>query len=77
MKTLFDPAFQYLWALILALLLFYPVRQLIWALYVRRAGRRGQVGEEQSLVLKKRSNVTAILLCLIFSIVYTTHLFKS
>jgi len=75
-NALFDPNFQYLWALLLALLLFYPVRQLIWALYVRRAGQAGRMDKETSLRLKKRSTVTAILLCIIFSVLYTVHLFR-
>ena len=63
----------WLWAVLLAALLFFPVRQLIWVLSVRRAEARqqGQTDEETRDRLKRRATVTSILLCLVFSVMYT------
>ena len=60
----------------LALLLFYPVRQLIWTLYVRKASQLTTVDETESLRLKKRATITSILVCLVFSVLYSSTLLK-
>lgn len=65
-----------LWAFALALALFFPVRQLIWVIYVRRATRQGEVDEEQRARLKRRAGYTSGLLCFVFAFVYTMHLFR-
>lgn len=73
MQAFFSSQYALLWALVLAAALFYPVRQLIWTLAVRRAVSKGQeVDEEKSITLKRRASFTSILLCLVFSIAYTT-----
>jgi len=64
------------WTVALAAALFYPVRQLIWVVQVRRAERDGKQDAARRAVLKKRANVTSILLCLVFSFMYTAHLFS-
>ena len=76
MAELFTAKYQMLWAVVLALLLFYPVRQLIWTLTVRRAERDGQDDAERRHRLKRRANVTAILLSFVFALFYTLSLFR-
>ncbi len=64
---------RWLWSGGLAVVLFFPVRQLIWVLAVRRKQRRtgGEVPDENvRRHLKSRAGVTSALLCLIFSAVY-------
>jgi hypothetical protein len=78
MSTLFGPDYGFLWALVLALALFFPVRQLIWVLYVRRAQKQsgGDVEAAEQARLKKRASVTAALLCFVFAVIYTNYLFQ-
>ncbi len=74
MQALFSAEYSLLWAVLLGLALFYPVRQLIWGLAVRRAKKKAPMDEEKSLALKRRANITALLLCFVFAYVYTTQL---
>jgi hypothetical protein len=77
MQNLFSAEYQWLWTLLLGGALFLPVRQLIWALSVRRADARGDnVDEAESLRLKRRAAVTAGLLCFLFSLLYVNHMLK-
>lgn len=77
MERIFSADFQLLWAVVLALALFLPVRNLIHAMMVRRAKRQTEnVGEAESARLKRRASVTAGLLCFVFAFFYTAHLFK-
>lgn len=78
MEALFTKDFAPLWALALALALYWPVRRLIIVLYVRRAAAKGHVpeGDEQERLVK-RASVTAGLLCFVFSMLYTYNLFSS
>ena len=78
MEALFSPEYSYLWVVLLAVALFFPVRQMIWVLTVRRA--IGKAGEEnvdaaEQERLKRRAGVTSALLCLLFSVVYVNVLF--
>ena len=75
MAEIFNSDYWLLWALVLALALFVPVRQLIFVLYVRRARRHGDVDDAEQKRLKGRAAVTAALLCLIFSVAYARYLF--
>jgi hypothetical protein len=75
MEALFNRDYMLFWALVLGVALFFPVRQLIWVLYMRRAQRREAPDESESRRLKKRAAVTAALLCLVFALFYTNHLF--
>ena len=60
-----------LWIILLSTALFFPVRKLIWVLYVRKKQKTQQsVSEEEKIGLKKRATFTAILLCVIFSYIY-------
>lgn len=76
MEALFTRTYMPLWALVLALALFLPVRQLIWVIYVRRAMRRGEVDEDERRRLKKRAGVTSALLSFVFAYFYVSHLFQ-
>ena len=57
-----------IWITLLSITLFFPVRQLIWVLYVRKKQKTQQsVSEEEKIGLKKRATFTAILLCIILA----------
>ena len=71
--TFHDP----LWIILLSAVLFFPVRQLIWVLYVRKKQKTQQsVSEEEKSSLKKRATFTAILLCIVFSYIYVKQVFS-
>ena len=71
--TFHDP----IWVILLSIVLFFPVRQLIWVLYVRKKQKSQQtVSEEERKVLKKRATFTSILLCIVFSYVYVIQVFN-
>ena len=71
--TFHDP----LWIILLSTVLFFPVRKLIWVLYVRKKQKTQQsVSEEEKIVLKKRATITAILLCIVFSYMYVKQVFN-
>ncbi len=79
MEALFSYEYRYLWVVVLAAALFFPVRQMIWVLTVRRAISKG--GEEnvdaaERNRLKRRAGVTSALLCILFSAVYVNVLFS-
>jgi hypothetical protein len=78
MQTLFTDQYQWLWTLVLGGALFYPVRQLIWVMSVRRAQRRtgNEVDEARRQSLKNRAGVTSALLCFVFSAAYVNFLFQ-
>ena len=65
------------WTILLSIALFYPVRQLIWILYVRRTQKKQQnVSEDEKKFLKKRATFTSIFLSLVFSYVYVSQVFN-
>ena len=65
-----------IWITLLSIVLFFPVRQLIWVLYVRKKQKTQQsVSEEEKIGLKKRATFTAILLCIVFSYIYVKQVF--
>jgi hypothetical protein len=69
---------QWLWTLVLGVVLYLPVRKLIWVLAVRRAERRhGPTDDAKHEAIKKRAYVTAALLCFIFAVLYTQVLFQT
>ena len=71
--TFHDP----LWIILLSTVLFFPVRKLIWVLYVRKKQKTQQsVSEEEKRSLKKRATITAILLCIVFSYIYVKQVFN-
>ena len=71
--TFHDP----LWIILLSTVLFFPVRKLIWVLYVRKKQKTQQsVSEEEKKSLKQRATFSAILLCIVFSYVYVKQVFN-
>ena len=66
-----------IWIILLSSALFYPIRQLIWVLYVRKKQKIQKiVSEEEKKVLKKRANFTSIFLSIVFSYIYVTQVFN-
>ena len=71
--TFHDP----LWIILLSIALFFPVRKLIWVLYVRKKQKSQQsISEEEKNTLKKRATFTAVLLCIVFSYFYVKQVFN-
>ena len=70
--TFHDP----LWIILLSTVLFFPVRKLIWVLYVRKKQKTQKlVSDEEKNSLKKRATFTSILLCIVFSYIYVKQVF--
>ena len=66
-----------LWILLMTAALFFPVRQLIWVLYVRKKQKmQKEVSEGERKTLKKRATFTSILLCVVFSYIYVNQVFN-
>ena len=66
-----------IWVIILSAALFFPVRQLIWVLYVRKKQKsQGGVSEKEKIILKKRASFTSMLLCIVFSYLYVIQVFN-
>ena len=66
-----------IWVILLSAVLFFPVRKLIWVLYVRKKQKTQQtVSEEEKKILKKRATFTSILLCVVFSYLYVVQVFN-
>ena len=76
-KELYFAFHDPIWVLLLSVTLFFPVRQMIWVLYVRKKQKTQQsVSEEEKKILKKRSTFTSILLCIVFSYIYVNQVFN-
>ena len=66
-----------LWIVLLTAALYFPVRQLIWVLYVRKKQKSQQtVSEEEKKNLKRRATFTSVLLCIVFSYIYVNQVFN-
>ena len=66
-----------IWVIILSAALFFPVRKLIWVLYVRKKQKaQSEVSEEEKISLKKRASFTSILLSIVFSYLYVIQVFN-
>ena len=66
-----------IWIVALSLALFFPVRQMIWVLYVRKKQKsQTTVSEEEKITLKKRASFTSLLLCIVFSFIYENQVFN-
>ena len=76
MASLFTAEYVWVWIVALGLALFFPVRQLIWVLYVRRAERDGNEDPDRRNKLKQRAGWTAGLLCFVFAYFYVSNLFS-
>ena len=71
--TFHDP----LWIILLSTVLFFPVRKMIWVLYIRKKQKTQKlVSDEEKDSLKKRATFTAILLCIVFSYIYVKQVFN-
>jgi len=65
------------WIILLSTVLFFPVRKLIWILYVRKKQKtQKSVSEREKIGLKKRATITAVLLCIVFSYIYVKQVFN-
>ena len=66
-----------IWVVVLSTALFFPVRKLIWVLYVRKKQKSQKtVSDEEKIVLKKRATLTSVLLCIVFSYLYVSQVFN-
>ena len=66
-----------IWVLVLTTALFFPVRQMIWVLYVRKKQKSQKtVSDDEKRNLKKRATFTSILLSIVFSYLYVTQVFN-
>tara|TARA_B100001769_G_C21761964_1_gene416852 strand:- start:217 stop:456 length:240 start_codon:yes stop_codon:yes gene_type:complete len=66
-----------IWVIVLSVALFFPVRQMIWVLYVRKKQKtQTTVSEEEKITLKKRATFTSVLLCIVFSYIYVSQVFN-
>ena len=66
-----------IWVVLLSTALFFPVRQLIWVLYVRKKQKsQKMISDEEKKSLKKRATFTSILLCIVFSYIYVNQVFN-
>ena len=66
-----------IWIVVLSAVLFFPVRQLIWVLYVRKKQKsQKMVSDEEKKNLKKRATFTSVLLCIVFSYLYVSQVFN-
>ena len=66
-----------IWVSLLTIVLFFPVRKLIWVLYVRKKQKSQKiVSEEEKKILRKRATITSVLLCVVFSYIYVSQVFN-
>ena len=66
-----------IWIIVLSAALFFPVRQMIWVLYVRKKQKSQKtVSDDEKKILKKRATFTSFLLCVVFSYVYVNQVFN-
>ena len=75
MASIFQPQYWLLWGALLALLLFFPIRKIIWVMSVRRVQRKGgAMDDDTQKRLFRRAGVTSALLSFLFSLAYTHYL---
>jgi len=66
-----------IWVAALSTALFFPVRQMIWVLYVRKKQKIQKiVSDDEKRSLKKRATFTSVLLCVVFSYLYVIQVFN-
>ncbi len=72
MEAMIPAEYSWLWSAALGVALFFPVRQLIWVLAVRRAQLKiGELPDEEARdTLKRRAGFTSALVCFIFAAVF-------
>jgi len=65
------------WVIMLSAVLFYPIRQMIWVLHVRKKQKKQKmVSEEERKILKKKATFTSIFLSIVFSYIYVAQVFN-
>ena len=78
LKLFYNAFHDPLWIIVLSTALFFPVRQLIWVLYVRKKQKAQKtVSEEEIKKEKRRATLTSILLSVVFSYLYVSQVFNS
>ncbi len=66
-----------IWVVVLTAALFFPVRQMIWVLYVRKKQKSQKIVlDDEKKTLKKRATFTSVLLCIVFSYLYVSQVFN-
>ncbi len=73
MEAMLSPEYRWVWSAALGVALFFPIRQLIWVMAVRRQQRKsgGRLPDEEARdYMKSRAGVTSALLCLVFAATY-------
>ena len=66
-----------IWVAVLTTALFFPVRQMIWVLYIRKKQKTQKiVSDDEKKSLKKRATFTSVLLCVVFSYLYVIQVFN-
>ena len=66
-----------IWVAVLSIALFFPVRQMIWVLYVGKKQKSQKlVSDDEKKILKKRATFTSLLLCVVFSYLYVIQVFN-
>ncbi len=73
MGEIVSPEYGWVWSAALGVALYFPVRQLIWVMAVRRQQRRsgGRLPDDETRdSMKSRAGVTSALLCLVFAAAY-------
>ena len=66
-----------IWDVALSTALFFPVRQMIWVLYIRKKQKTQKiVSDDEKKSLKKRATFTSVLLCVVFSYLYVIQVFN-
>jgi hypothetical protein len=66
-----------IWVVVLSAALFFPVRKLIWVLYVRKKQKSQKtISDDEKKELKKRATLTSVLLCIVFSYIYVSQVFN-
>jgi len=77
LKTFYIAFHDPIWVAVLSIALFFPVRQMIWVLYVRKKQKSQKlVSDDEKKILKKRATFTSVLLCIVFSYLYVTQVFN-
>ena len=76
-KTFYIAFHDPIWVIVLSSALFFPVRQLIWVLYVRKKQKSQKIlSDDEKKSLKKRATLTSVLLSIVFSYLYVSQVFN-
>ena len=77
MTSLFSHQYWLLWALVLGIALWFPLRQLIWTMSMRRLYKK-KLPLDTAVAdrIKRKASLTSILISMLFAIFYTQYLFR-